>query len=611
MTSSSELEQLAVLAEIDDLIRRVRQWHKSGPAWDAAEHARALVGRILSRVESLRIRLETPLVVATFGGTGTGKSTLVNALVGQEVTPSGRQRPTTKTPVLLIHPDLDPQSLGFDVSEFQVRVTDAPVLKDIVIIDCPDPDTSETSAAGSNLALLRAIVPHCDVLIYTSTQQKYRSARVVEELADVAGGCRLVFVQTHADMDSDIRDDWKHCLSSTWQVPEMFFVDSVRAMKEQQQGQRAGGDFGRLLELLTHQLGTARRIAIRRANLIDLLEEAIASSLLDYSAAMPAVDQLMASLEDQRSQLRRSLTQQLRDELLLNQNLWERRVLSAVTDMWGFSPFSAVLRIYNGLGAFVASLSLFRARTSAQMALIGAIQGARWLKSRAEENEAGVSLDRLASFGLSDGELQTARMVISGYVRSAGISPGEDATGQQDFAQLRRQAAAVENEFLVDARRGIDRLIEELAAAHCSRLTRIRYETVFMLFPAFLLSRIGYNFFWSSFLAPILRDGVVAEPLLSIDFYVPASIFLLIWSGVLVLSFTWGIRRGLTTRIEQLASQMADHRLPHGLFPSLEMACHSIVEDRRQLQELHDRTQRFRKQLAASSFLGGRRGKDS
>ncbi len=73
--------------------------------------------------------------------------------------------------------------------------------------------------------------------------------------------------------------------------------------------------------------------------------------------------------------LRDTLTNQLRDELLVNRNLWERRLLSAVTNIWGFSPFSSVLRLYNGLGAFIASFSFFRARSSAQMALIGACRG--------------------------------------------------------------------------------------------------------------------------------------------------------------------------------------------------------------------------------------------
>ncbi len=608
MSATPELEQLAVLAEIDDLLDRVHRWVADCPDWDTARAARALVTRIVDRVKSVRIRLEAPLIVATFGGTGTGKSTLVNALVGQDVTAAGRQRPTTKTPILLIHPDLEPSALGLDLKQFQLRVVDAPVLKDIVLIDCPDPDTSETANSGSNLALLRSIVPHCDVLIYTSTQQKYRSARVVDELSDVAGGCRLLFVQTHADVDSDIRDDWKRCLSAGWQVPELFFVDSQRAFREQQEGHRPSGDFGRLLEMLTSQLGASRRVAIRRANLADLLEEALTVCHQDYVAAMPSVETLQNALEQQRIRMRETLTGQLRDELLLNRNLWERRLLSAVTDMWGFSPFSTVLRFYNGLGAFIASFSFFRARTSAQMALIGAVQGVRWLKSRAEEQEADVNLDRLASFGISDQQLQEARMVISGYVHASGIDDSDGGSQRRDLTQLRRQAASMEGEFLLDARRGIDQLIEELAARHCGWLTRIRYEVLLMLYVVFLIGRIGYNFFWSSFLAPLISQNRVAEPLLSIDFYVPAVIFLVIWSAMLVLAFTWRLRNGLNERIRSLAQSMADSRLMNGLFPSLEMATRQIGLDHQKLISLRERMSVFRKRLAgATPFLGGRR----
>ena len=278
-------------------------------------------------------------------------------------------------PILLVHPDFEVNALGLDLSQFQIKKIDTPMLRDLVIIDCPDPDTSEGADSGSNLARLRAILPHCDVLLYVSTQQKYRSARISEELADAAAGCRLVFVQTHADQDSDIRDDWKQNLAPAYQVPDMFFLDSRRAMLEQAQGQRTSGDFGRLIDLLTNQLGASRRVAIRRANLIDLLEEALTLCRVDYDKRLKDVRSLQDILEQQRTKLRDSLTTQLRDELLLNRNLWERRLLAAVTDIWGFSPFSSVLRFYNGLGAFIASFSFFRARSSAQMALIGAMQG--------------------------------------------------------------------------------------------------------------------------------------------------------------------------------------------------------------------------------------------
>jgi ABC-type multidrug transport system fused ATPase/permease subunit len=565
------------------------------------------VRKIVERVSTLRIRLESPIVVATFGGTGTGKSTLVNALVGQEVSQSGRQRPTTTMPILLVHPDFETNALGLDLSQFQIKKIDTPMLRDLVLIDCPDPDTSEGADSGSNLARLRAILPHCDVLLYVSTQQKYRSARISEELADAAAGCRLVFVQTHADQDSDIRDDWKQNLAPAYQVPDMFFVDSRRAMLEQAQGQRTSGDFGRLIDLLTNQLGASRRVAIRRANLIDLLEEALTLCRVDYDKRLKEVRSLQDILEQQRTKLRDSLTTQLRDELLLNRNLWERRLLAAVTDIWGFSPFSSVLRFYNGLGAFIASFSFFRARSSAQMALIGAMQGARWVKSKVEENDADSTLERLASFGIADQHLQEARMVVSGYVHSAGIQT-EDFSDRRDLSQLRRRAAQVEGQFLGDARRAIDQLIEELAEQHCTKIIQYRYEGLFLLYVAFLILRVGYNFFWSSFLAPILGARAEAEPLLAVDFYIPAVLFLVLWSGLLVMIFIWNLRQGLTERIHQLAQSMVETRISEGLFPSLEAACHEITQEDRSLTELLEQTSRFRRHLADSTaFLGSQR----
>ena len=607
MSLTPELEHLTILAEIDDLVLRVRRWLDHEPAWDPAHKARSVVRKIVERVTTLRIRLESPIVVATFGGTGTGKSTLVNALVGQEVSQSGRQRPTTTMPILLVHPDFEVNALGLDLSQFQIKKIDTPMLRDLVIIDCPDPDTSEGADSGSNLARLRAILPHCDVLLYVSTQQKYRSARISEELADAAAGCRLVFVQTHADQDSDIRDDWKQNLAPAYQVPDMFFLDSRRAMLEQAQGQRTSGDFGRLIDLLTNQLGASRRVAIRRANLIDLLEEALTLCRVDYDKRLKDVRSLQDILEQQRTKLRDSLTTQLRDELLLNRNLWERRLLAAVTDIWGFSPFSSVLRFYNGLGAFIASFSFFRARSSAQMALIGAMQGARWVKSKVEENDADSTLERLASFGIADQQLQEARMVVSGYVQSAGIQ-AEDFSDRKDLSALRRRAAQVEGQFLGDARRAIDQLIEELAEQHCTKLIQYRYEGLFLLYVTFLIGRVGYNFFWSSFLAPILGARAEAEPLLAVDFYIPAVLFLVLWSGLLVMIFIWNLRQGLSERIYQLAQSMVETRISEGLFPALEAACHEIAQEDRSLTELLEQTSRFRRHLAESTaFLGSQR----
>ncbi len=597
MADTPELEQLEMLAEVDELIDRLQTFSDSECHWAPGRYCRNLLRRLLDRVTTLRVRLESPLVVATFGGTGTGKSSLVNALVGRECSRAGRQRPTTTRPVLIVHPDTDPESLHLPLEQFEVTQVDSAILRDIVIIDCPDPDTSETADAGSNLQILRDMLRHCDVLLYVSTQQKYRSARVLDELADAATGCRMVFVQTHADVDTDIRDDWREHLQPRYEVPDMFFVDSNRALQEQQAGLRPSGDFSRLQSLLTTQLSASHRILVRRANLIDLIDAALRHCSARIEQELPHVEKLREVLEEQRNKLTAHMAAQLRDELLVSRNLWERRLLSAVADLWGFSPFSSVLRFYNGLGAFIASFTLFRARTSAQMALIGAVQGAKWLARRAREQEADGQLDRVATFGLSDNQLQESQFVIAGYLRSAGMDP--ELLDRSSLDSLRDEAARVEDQFLVDARRRIDAIIEELAVRNSRPFVRGFYEVLFLLYFGFVLYRVGRNFFYDS-----LMHG---EPLLTTDFYIPAAIFFVLWSGILLMLFNRRLRRGLQSRVRALAEELASGRISSGLFPALERACVEAERDRDEVHYLSAMTAKLRGKLAGSTAaLGGR-----
>ena len=90
----------------------------------------------------------------------------------------------------------------------------------------------------------------------------------------------------------------------------MFFVDSGKAMAEQRSEQRPTGDFGRLLDLLSSELGASKRVEIRRANLIDLLQEALIACRSDYDAALPHVEALIETLDQQRLQIKNTLTKQ-------------------------------------------------------------------------------------------------------------------------------------------------------------------------------------------------------------------------------------------------------------------------------------------------------------
>ena len=74
-----------------------------------AERARRSRDELLAQLDDYlvpRLRApQAPLLVVVGGSTGAGKSTLVNSLVGRRVTEAGVLRPTTRTPVLVCHPD--------------------------------------------------------------------------------------------------------------------------------------------------------------------------------------------------------------------------------------------------------------------------------------------------------------------------------------------------------------------------------------------------------------------------------------------------------------------------------------------------------------------------
>jgi len=595
--SSAELDHLELLAEVESLHGQLEAWAEGLPSWPPARGLKTLVRRLIFRADQLRVRLEAPLVVATLGGTGTGKSTLVNALVGEEVATVGRERPTTRQPTLICRPDLRPEDLGIDSDAVHLVQRDLPVLRDLVLLDCPDPDTTEDAdAAGTNLARLRQLLPHCDVLLITGTQQKYRSARVLHELASAATGARLVFVQTHADVEDDIRDDWRAMLAEQYESGEIFFVDSLRAKADARAGLRPRGDFARLMDLLTRELAGSAGVRIRRANFLDLAEQTVESCRERLEEALEPVGRLEQALRTQRERLSQELSRALREELMQSRRQWERMLLSAVADRWGFSPFGIVLRGYQAVGGLLSASLLYRVRSPLQLALWGAVEGGRRLRSSHQRRRAQSAPARALALGLNEANLRQSVLVLEGYAQEAQL--------EFDAADLENSARAADRmaeSLMADVSLRLQTLITQLARRRTGRFTRWTFEILWLALLIPLLLRMGKNFFWDSWFAsnPV--------PVYGLEFFVAAAFWLFVWASVLVWLLASRMRRELSADVSNMAGAWSGDESVVTLFEPIEAQIRRIVDCRHGLDHLEGRIVDLKSRLARDEPRVGRR----
>ena len=170
--------------------------------------------------------LDAPLLAVVGGSTGAGKSTLVNSLVGSRVTTPGVLRPTTRSPVLVHHPD-DAQWFGQDrlLPELErvTRSTDDPDALQLVaseamtpglaILDAPDIDSVEER----NRVLAAQLLAAADLWLFVTSAARYADQvpwDFLRKAADRSAAVAIVLDRTPPDAVETITTHLARMLAS-------------------------------------------------------------------------------------------------------------------------------------------------------------------------------------------------------------------------------------------------------------------------------------------------------------------------------------------------------------------------------------------------------------
>ena len=142
-----------------------------------------------------------PLLVVVAGSTGAGKSTLVNSVLGREVTKAGVLRPTTRRPVLLHNPhDVDPAGPQL-ADEVEIVATDT-IPRGLALIDSPDID----SVLEQNRERALKVLSGADLWLFVTTPTRYGDAVPWQVLAQAAQRDVAIAVVLNRTGDAEKRE---------------------------------------------------------------------------------------------------------------------------------------------------------------------------------------------------------------------------------------------------------------------------------------------------------------------------------------------------------------------------------------------------------------------
>jgi GTPase SAR1 family protein len=288
------------------------------------EEARETIRRTLDQLDHHlipRVREEaSPAIVVVAGSTGAGKSTVVNALVGEQLTPSGVLRPTTRIPHLFHHP-LDTQVLSDVAKRAKVIATEA-VPRGLALVDSPDLD----SVRGENREVARLLLEAADLWIFVTTAARYGDAvpwEALREGADRGASIAVVLNRVTVDVAAQVRRELVDRLTSEHLESLPLFVIPEDTTRQATVPRDVVGGLGRWLDSVA---------AASATTIVERTLRGAAESVKEWLETLAeAMDDQSAAAKDVRSEVRRCAAQVEQEG---GDRWWEGIPTGAVTTRW-------------------------------------------------------------------------------------------------------------------------------------------------------------------------------------------------------------------------------------------------------------------------------------
>ncbi len=342
-------------ARILQSVQMLRNRIGDGGVFPNLKADRERIERALEQLESGCESADRPLRILLAGGTGVGKSSLLNALAGSSIADAGARRPTTRTFTAYMHASDRDDWLDM-LGHVHIVRHSRDELRGKAIIDAPDAD----SATLENRKQLERALEHTDLVLMVVTSEKYVSEAVLTLLDRYRIGRHFAYVFNKMDAGVDgtlIEDFYREAQKREFPAGPVFGI-SARAMIERADPEETGEltrEFRNLEAFIGQQLTRVRIEEIKRINLDQRaaqLADHIESLLPEEFESVPA--RWRAICDEATASFHHDI-EQIAAETILRRDRVARLVTRA-----RLSRFRGLFGIFSAIVLFLRSLSEYR-----------------------------------------------------------------------------------------------------------------------------------------------------------------------------------------------------------------------------------------------------------